>query len=102
MKLSILRFFRHFSSLLPYLGVSLLWCTVLLVSLSVPFAFKETYWSRSTAGGSVYSAENLERIRKLLPAAGFPEATQLEELATERTLRAGRQVLLSRCVTGTI
>jgi mono/diheme cytochrome c family protein len=98
-KLLILRSCRHFSSMLPYIGISILWCTVLLVSLSVPFAFKESYWSSSTKGGSVYSAENIERIQKLLPAAGFPPAAPLEKLASENTLRAGRQVLLTRCVT---
>ena len=98
-KLVILRFCKHFSSMLPYIGISILWCTVLLVSLSVPFAFKDSYWSRSATGGSVYSSENIARIQKLLPTAGFPSAAPLENLASEHALRAGRRVLLTRCVT---
>ena len=98
-KLVILRFCKHFSSMLPYIGISILWCTVLLVSLSVPFAFKDSYWSRSATGGSVYSSENIARIQKLLPTAGFPSAAPLEKLASEHALRAGRRVLLTRCVT---
>lgn len=99
LKLSILRFFRHFRPMLPYIGTAILWCTVLLVSLSVPFAYKEIYWSSSAVGGSVYSQENIERLKKLLPTAGFPEETPLAELTTARALGQGRQVLLSRCVT---
>ena len=41
-KLVVIRTCRHFSSMLPYIGICILWCTVLLVSLSVPFALKET------------------------------------------------------------
>lgn len=99
LKLSILRFFRHFKPMLPYIGAAILWCTVLLVSLSVPFAYKEIYWSSSAVGGSVYSPENIARLEKLLPTAGFPEEAPLAALATERGLSQGRLVLLSRCVT---
>ena len=49
LKLSILRAFRHFSGALPYIGTAILWCTVMLVSLSVPFALKEVYWSSSAS-----------------------------------------------------
>jgi mono/diheme cytochrome c family protein len=98
MKLLIIRFFGHFKSMLPYIGMTILWCTVMLVSLSVPFAFKETFWSRSAVGGSVYSAENLERIKRLLPVAKLPQEAPVEQLATEHGLRAGRNVLLTQCV----
>ena len=97
-KLVVIRACRHFSSMLPYIGICILWCTVLLVSLSVPFALKETYWSSSAVGGSVYSADNQERVRKLLPVAGFPTEAPLATMADEDHLRAGRQVLLTRCV----
>ena len=32
-KLSIIRFFKHFSGVVPYLGCDLLWCTTMVVSL---------------------------------------------------------------------
>ncbi len=66
-KLSIIRFFKHFSGVVPYLGCDLLWCTTMVVSLSVPFAFKASYWSEAAVGGSAFSELNLERMRKLMP-----------------------------------
>ena len=66
-KLSIIRFFKHFSGVVPYLGCDLLWCTTMVVSLSVPFAFKASYWSQAAVGGSAFSELNLERMRKLMP-----------------------------------
>lgn len=98
-KLSILRFFKHFSGVIPYLGCALLWCTTMVVSLSVPFAFKASYWSQAAVGGSAFSELNLERVRKLIPTAGFPESAPLAELSEASQLRAGRDVLLTRCVT---
>ena len=99
LKFSILKVFKHFGGALPYIGTAILWCTVMLVSLSVPFALKEVYWSGAATGGNAFSAENLIRVRELLPAAGLAPDTNLDELATESSLRAGRRVLLTRCVT---
>jgi mono/diheme cytochrome c family protein len=98
LKLSIIRYFKHFSAVIPYLGCGLLWCTTMVVSLSVPFAFKESYWSQGAVGGSAFSEQNLERLKKLIPTAGFPEAAPLAELSEEAQLRTGRQVLLTQCV----
>lgn len=98
-KLAIIRFFRHFSSIVPYLGLGLLWCTTMVVSLSVPFAFKESYWSRAAVGGSAFSESNIARLQRLLPTAGFPESAPLQELAHPDQLRDGRDVLLTQCVT---
>ena len=99
LKLSILRAFRHFSGALPYIGTAILWCTVMLVSLSVPFALKEVYWSSGASGGSAFSAQNVERVRALLPTAGFPPEAPIADLGSESHLRSGRAVLLTRCVT---
>jgi cytochrome c5 len=41
----------------------------------------------------------MERLRRLLPTAGFPQAAPLAELSQERQLRSGRKVLLTQCVT---
>lgn len=98
-KISIVRFFKHLeSTLIPFLGTGLFICTFLLIGLSVPNAFKEVYLHRSTVGGTAFSPENIERVKKLLPNAGFPEKTNLDELATVKGLRQGREVLLSKCV----
>lgn len=98
-KLSIIRFFKHFSGALPYLGSAILWCTVVLVTMSVPFALKEWYWSGNVAGGDVFSSENMARVSKVLPVAGFPTEAPLATLASTDGLKFGRKVLLSRCVT---
>ena len=97
-KLSILRVFKHFGGALPYIGAALLWCTTMVVSLSVPFAFKERYWSGAVVGGGAASDENMERVRRLVPTAGFPTGVTVEDLVTETNLSAGRVVLLTKCV----
>ena len=97
-KISIMRFFRHFEEWMPYLGTAILLCTVLLLGLSVPFVFRESALASAAPGGSAYSQKSLERVARLLPGAGLPETAPLNELATASQLRAGREVLLSNCV----
>jgi cytochrome c5 len=98
-KVSIVRFFKHLeSTLVPFLGTGLFICTFLLIGLSVPFALKEVYLHRSTVGGSAFSQENLERIKKVLPKAGMPSSADLNELVSVSGLKKGRDVLLWKCV----
>jgi mono/diheme cytochrome c family protein len=97
-KISIVRFFKHLEgTLVPALGVTMVICTVLLVGLSVPFVFKEQYLSQQ-AFGSVLSKDNLERLKTLLPRAGFPKEANVDKLASTHGLETGRRVLLSKCV----
>jgi len=97
-KIAIVRSFKHLeSTLVPALGTGLLICTALLVGLSVPFVLKEQYLSQQ-AFGTVLSQSNLERLKTLLPRAGFPPGADLNELASVSGLQQGRQVLLSKCV----
>ena len=98
-KIAIVRFFKHLESqMVPILGTVLLLCTVVLIGLSVPIAFREQYLSKRSAGGAAFSAENLERVKNLLPQAGFAEGVPLEEITSMQSLRAGRKVLLQKCV----
>jgi mono/diheme cytochrome c family protein len=97
-KLSIIRFFRHLEEWMPYLGTLLLLCTVLLLGLSLPFTFKERHFANKVVGGNVYSAQNLERMKKVLPEAGFPKEAPVDKLSSVESLKAGRRVLLSECV----
>ena len=97
-KISIMRFFRHLEEWMPYLGTSLLLCTILLTGLSLPSAYKEKQLARGTKGGDVYSPQNLERLKKVLPEAEFPKEAVLAELTSIDTLRKGRKVLLQDCV----
>jgi len=92
-KISIIRFFRHFEEWMPYLGTALVLCTVLLLGLSLPFAVQEARLaSRAT------NAENRARVARVLPTAGLPKQADLEQLATKRSLMKGRHVLLRKCV----
>ncbi len=98
-KLSIVRWFKHLeSTLVPFLGTLLFICTFLLIGLSVPFALKERFLERSAIGGTAFSNENIERVKMLLPKAGMPSEAKIEELATFKSFKEGRDVLLSKCV----
>ncbi len=97
-KIAILRWFRHFEEWMPVLGTLLMLFSFLLVGLSVPFVLKERALAAGTLGAGAFSAESQDRVASLLPEAGFPDHADLGELATERRLRAGRQVLLNQCV----
>lgn len=97
-KVSIIRFFRHFEEWMPFLGVSLLLCSVLLGAMSLPAFFRERSLAASALGGSVYSPENRERVAGLLPGAEYPEEVNLEQLSTQASLEEGRQVLLGKCI----
>ena len=98
-KISILRFFNHFSGALPYLGSLLLLSTFLLIGLSVPFTLRE-YYLRTGAhvAGDVFGDKSIRRVHTLLKTAGLPGAAPLDRLASRRMLREGRVVLLSKCV----
>ena len=98
-KISIVKWFKHLeSTLVPFLGTLLFICTFLLIGLSVPFALKERFLERSAVGGTAFSNENIERVKMLLPKAGLPSDAKLDELASFRSLKEGREVLLSKCV----
>ena len=98
-KIAIVRFFKHLEGkLVPFLGTTLLICTICLIGLSAPFAFRAAALSADAPGGRAESPANLERVCQLLPTAGFPPEAPLEGLASQEILRQGRTVLLRRCV----
>ncbi len=98
-KISIVRFFKHLEgTLIPFLGTMLFVCSFLLIGLSVPFALKEYFLHRQAVGGTAFSPENIERVKTLLPRAGFPAEASLADLSSPGALRSGRDVLLSKCV----
>ena len=94
-KIAILRFFRHFEEAMPYIGVSLLICTYLLIGLSVPFTLRETVLRTQTRA---FSEEGIARTRKLIETAGLPPEAPLDQLASKRMLRDGQRVLQRKCV----
>jgi mono/diheme cytochrome c family protein len=92
LKLSILRFFRHFEEWMPALGTSLLVLTVILTGLSIPFTVRA-----HGLDGRTFSPANLERVQNLLPEAGFGPEVKLEPLATVAALDSGRQAMVTQC-----
>ena len=97
-KIAVVRFFKHLESkMVPFLGTGLFVCTALLIGLSVPFTLYASYASHGLSG-TPFSQEGIDRVKRLLPTAGFPKDVRLDQLATERNLRSGRIVLLSKCV----
>lgn len=80
---------------MPYIGVSLLICTYLLIGLSVPFTFRETLLRTQTRA---FSEEGIARTRKLIETAGLPAEAPLDQLASKRKLREGQHVLQRKCV----
>lgn len=94
-KISILRFFRHFEEAMPYIGTALLICTYLLIGLSVPFTLRESVRQVSS---NVFSDASIERTHTRLQMAGLPPDAPLDRLATRRKLREGQDVLLKKCV----
>jgi mono/diheme cytochrome c family protein len=97
-KIAVVRFFKHLESkMVPFLGTGLFVCTALLIGLSVPFTLYASYASHGLSG-TAFSQEGIDRVKRLLPSAGFPKEVRLDQLATEKSLRAGRIVLLSKCV----
>src|SRR5690606_18794188 len=70
--------------------------TILLAGLSMPHAFGEM--SLASEVGDVYSDANRERVDRLLRAADLPPEAPLDTLSSVESLRAGRQVLLQKCV----
>jgi len=96
LKILIVRFFRRLdASLAPILGTSLFVCTVVLIGVSAPFAFRGAL---AGVSGSLFTDENLSRTRGLLAEAGLQDETRIHQLATPVSLRAGRQVLMVDCV----
>ncbi|MFQ6674493.1 MAG: hypothetical protein ACE5GH_06895 [Fidelibacterota bacterium] len=93
-KISIIRFFRHLAYVLPVFGFLLFLFTTILLALSVPFAYQE---QRLIATTRAFSGENMKRIQRLLPKAGYSEE-EARGLATLTVMQEGRNVLLGKCV----
>lgn len=95
-KIAILRFFRHFEEAMPALGLALLVCTVVLATLSLPFAL------RAHGSDAAFTDENRERVRTILSRLELDrdgEVRTAEELSTRDALYRGREVVMQRCST---
>jgi len=98
-KIAIVRFFKHLEgTLIPFLGTSVLVCTVLVLGLSVPFALRLLYVERHALGGSAFGEENLRRVSMLLSRTQLSGDVQLANLSTPSGLHMGQSVLMTSCV----
>jgi mono/diheme cytochrome c family protein len=97
-KISIMRFFRHFEEWMPFLGTAIMLGTIILIGLSLPYVLQERALAQSAPGGSATSAASIARVAALLPTANLPKEASLQKLATVKALTSGRHVLLDNCV----
>ena len=91
-KLAIIRLFPHFMGALPGLGLGLLINTVVLGTLSLPYAVRAHNLS-----GDTLSVQNLERVRNVLIGLPLPADVDAAALATPQRLADGRDVLARKC-----
>jgi len=93
-KLAILRWFRHFEESMPALGFGIMTCTILLATLSVPFAMQA-----QSLSGEAFEADNIARVEKLMAKVPLPEGgPAVTEYTSKSGLQRGRQVLVGPCV----
>jgi hypothetical protein len=88
----ILRWFRHFEESMPKLGFGILLCTLVLGTLSIPYALRA-----QGLGADLMTEANLARVRALLDAVEFDGEVDRDELVTRKGLDRGRKVLVEQC-----
>jgi hypothetical protein len=92
-KIAIIRWFQHFGTSLPALGLGLLAATIVLATLSIPFAV------RAHDFGAITTAENVERVKRVLNDIPWEDATKerVDALVTADAFAAGQRVLAGKC-----
>lgn len=98
-KLLVVRFFKHLEAkLVPFLGTALFICTLMMVSLAIPFTLRETFLREAAVMGDSFTTERLDRVRTHLPKIGLDDTAAVAALATSEGLLLGRKVLMAKCV----
>ncbi len=93
-KIMILLFFRHFEESMPFYGFGLLLCTVILSTLSIPYALQAHDFSGKTS-----DPHNVERVKRLLANVDWgDQEVDIEAITTEAGFEHGRQVLVKQCI----
>ncbi len=90
-KISVIRWFQHFGKSLPALGLGLLACTLVLGTLSIPFAV------RAHDFGALMSTDNLDRVRRVLHELPWGAKPNIEELVQRDAMATGQRVLAGKC-----
>jgi cytochrome c5 len=91
-KIAIIRWFQHFGTALPGIGLGLLTCTMILAMLSLPFAIKAHGFD-----GTTFAESNLQRVKLVLSGAGMGAGVDSDVLATPEQLTQGREILTRKC-----
>ena len=93
-KISIIRWFQHFGKALPALGLGVMMCTVVLATLSLPFAMRA-----HGMNVRVFEPENLSRVERVLASSGIEgiDEARAAELVTVDNMNKGRDVLMYKC-----
>jgi cytochrome c553 len=98
-KLTVVRYFKHMEAkLVPFLGIAIFMCTVLLISLALPFSLREAYLQSTALGDESMTEERIARVREQLPRTGLEDKVLLARLATRKGLDKGRRTLQIKCV----
>lgn len=92
-KIGVIRWWQHFGKSLPALGLGLVASTIILGTLSIPFAL------RAHDFGNATSPETLAHVKKELAAIEWKQqGVDVAALATVKTMDLGRTVLTKKCV----
>ena len=93
-KIAIIRWFQHFGTSLPALGLGIMMCTVILATLSLPFAMRA-----HGMNVRVFEPENLSRVQRVLASSGIEgiDARRSADLVTRESMNKGRDVLMYKC-----
>lgn len=91
-KIAIIRWFQHFGKALPTIGLLLLLCTVVLSTLSLPFAVRA-----HDVAGRTLDPRNISRVRRVLEGMELGPAVDVARLTTQEAMEHGREVLTRKC-----
>ena len=95
-KIAIIRWFQHFGKSLPALGLGVMACTIVLATLSIPFAVKAHDF------GDILSADNLERVQRALANVEWANEADTDaliaSLVTQESMESGIDTLTRKCV----
>jgi mono/diheme cytochrome c family protein len=92
-KFAIIRFFQWFGKSLPAIGLGLLTCTIILATLSVPFAVRAHGFGRN-----LLNEENVARLKTVLGTIDWGES-KIDPMAliTPAAIERGQRVMATKC-----
>jgi cytochrome c5 len=95
-KVAIIRFFRHFGKSLPSIGLGIFLCTIILTTLSVPFAIRAHTLERNLTDPA--ERKRIETVLASIPWKEDGVEVDVTKVAGIDSLLLGRRVLTEKCV----